>query len=106
MNPGPCKQCLKDQKKAFSTVGAMVNDFPVSWRELPKNEFKTKLHSFLTVTVLSKQADYIDISQLRNALKITQLEIDLRSTVQFVNIMPMQLCFPFPFLFLNESNTQ
>ena len=66
----------------------MVNDLPVSWRELPKNEFKTKLHSFL-IDILSKQADYIDISQLRNAQKITQLEIDLRSTVQFVNIMPM-----------------
>ena len=60
---------LEIQRKAFSRVGVMVwNDIPASIRDLPKKQFKKKIH-LLLLNILEKQHDYLDYPQISIAIK-------------------------------------
>ena len=60
---------LEIGKKSFSRVGARVwNEIPQQLRELPKKQFKDKLHALL-IDILKQHNDYIDIKQITTSLK-------------------------------------
>ena len=71
------KSRLEMQQKAVSRIGAKVwNVLPVLLRDLPKKQFKKKLHTAL-IEILQSHDDYIDVSQISTALRNRQFWIAL-----------------------------